>query len=56
MSFGPVGGGPFGGGGFFGSYGRGPTGPWAGCGCSSFLMILAGILLVMAGCGRMLNF
>jgi hypothetical protein len=49
--------GPFGGGGFFGnSYMNGPTGPWAGCGCSSFLMIIAGFLLVMAGCARMLNF
>ena len=35
---------------------RGPAGPWLGCGCSSFLMIAAGILLVFAGCARMLNF
>lgn len=52
-------GGPlFGGGGFFGggpgglgprsSYGMYPT-----CGCSSLLMVLAGIFLIMAGCGRM---
>jgi hypothetical protein len=40
----------------FGGYANGPTGPWAGCGCSSFLMIIAGILLVMAGCARMLHF
>jgi hypothetical protein len=55
MSQGPFG--PFfgGGGGGYG-YGRGPYGPWAGCGCSSFLIIIAGILLVFAGCARMLNF
>jgi hypothetical protein len=50
--FGPL----FGGGGYYGNYGRGPYGPWMGCGCSSFLMIVAGFLLVMAGCARMLNF
>ena len=56
MSTGPLG--PlFGGGGFYGgNYARGPYGPWAGCGCSSFLMVIAGILLVFAGCARMLNF
>lgn len=48
--------GPFGGGGYFGNMASGPAGPWAGCGCSSFLMIIAGFLLVMAGCARMLNF
>jgi hypothetical protein len=54
MSTGPFG--PFfGGGGGYG-YGRGPYGPWAGCGCSSFMIIIAGILLVFAGCARMLNF
>jgi hypothetical protein len=47
--------GPFGGGGFS-NLASGPHGPWAGCGCSSFLMIIAGFLLVMAGCARMLNF
>ena len=54
-------GGPlFGSGGFFGggqggwgSYGpQGPYGAWPGCGCSSFLMIIAGILLVFSGCMR----
>jgi len=44
----------FGSGGFFGggaaAYGpRGPYGPWPSCGCSSLLIILAGILLVCAG-------
>jgi hypothetical protein len=34
---------------------RGPYGPWAGCGCSSMFIILAGILLVMGGCLRMLG-
>jgi hypothetical protein len=52
------GGGPlFGSGGFFGGGGggygpRGPYGAWPGCGCSSFLMIAAGILLVFGGCMR----
>ena len=45
------GGGPlFGSGGFFGNAGpQGPYGPYAGCGCSSLLIIIAGILLVCAG-------
>ena len=51
--------GPFGGGGFFGGGGNyGPTGPygaWPTCGCSSLFIILAGILLVMGGCLRMLG-
>lgn len=53
------GGGPlFGSGGFFGSAGQpsGPYGPWAGCGCSTLFIILAGILLVCAGGMRMFNF
>jgi hypothetical protein len=33
----------------------GPYGPWAGCGCSSCFIILAGVLLVMGGCLRMLG-
>jgi hypothetical protein len=61
MSFGgnAGGGGPLlGSGGFFGSAARpnGPFGPWAGCGCSSLFIILAGMLLVCGGCMRMLNF
>ena len=57
MSMGP-GGGLFGGGGYYGgAYGpRGPYGAYPGCGCSSILMILAGILLVFAGCARSVNF
>jgi hypothetical protein len=47
------GGGLFGGGGFYNP--QGPYGPWAGCGCSSLFMILAGVLLIMAGCLRMFN-
>ena len=35
---------------------QGSHGPWAGCGCSSVLMILAGILLIFAGCARSFNF
>jgi hypothetical protein len=53
------GGGPlFGSGGFFGSAAQpnGPSGPWAGCGCSTLFIILAGILLVCAGGMRMFNF
>jgi hypothetical protein len=34
---------------------QGPYGPWARCGCSSFIIILAGILLVFGGCLRMLG-
>jgi hypothetical protein len=33
----------------------GPYGPWAGCGCSSCLIMMAGLLLVMGGCLRMLG-
>jgi hypothetical protein len=56
MSYG--GGGPLlGSGGFFGNAGpRGPYGPYAGCGCSTLFIILAGILLVCAGGMRMFNF
>ncbi len=46
-------GGPFGGGGYFQP--SGPTGPWMGCGCSSVLMVIAGIIMVMSGCLRMLG-
>jgi hypothetical protein len=64
MSMGPSGGGPlFGGGGFFGGgpgfFGQmgpgGPYGAWPGCGCSSLLMILAGIFLICAGVLRNFN-
>lgn len=52
-----------GGGGVFGDlfgrrreYGpRGPFGVWPGCGCSSLLIILAGMFLVCAGGLRMLG-
>jgi hypothetical protein len=56
------GGGPlFGSGGFFGGGGGpfnpgGPYGAWPGCGCSSFFIIIAGVLLVMGGCLRMAGF
>jgi hypothetical protein len=56
---GPLGGGPlFGSGGFFGNAARpnGSFGPWAGCGCSSLFIILAGMLLVCGGLLRMFNF
>ncbi len=49
MSFG----GPFGGGGYINP--GGAYGPWGGCGCSSFLIMLAGLLLVFGGCLRMLG-
>jgi hypothetical protein len=48
-----MGGGLFGGGDYYRP--SGPMGPWAGCGCSSLFIILAGILLVIGGCLRMLN-
>jgi hypothetical protein len=52
MSSGPL----FGGGDFFGNAGpRGPYGAYPGCGCSSIFIILAGILLVMGGCLRMIG-
>lgn len=34
---------------------RGPYGPYMGCGCSSVLMVIAGIIMVMSGCLRMLG-
>jgi hypothetical protein len=56
MSMGPGGGPPFGGGDWYGPMRpSGPFGPWAGCGCSSFFIILAGILLVIGGCLNMLG-
>jgi hypothetical protein len=51
MSIGP--GGLFGGGGMYQP--RGPYGAYPGCGCSSLLMVIAGILLVMAGMMRGCN-
>jgi hypothetical protein len=59
-----TGGGPlFGSGGFFGGGGTGgnmgPSGSygmWPGCGCSSFFIIAAGILLVCGGLLRTMNF
>ncbi len=52
MSTGP--GGPlFGSGGWYQP--RGPYGPWAGCGCSTLLIILAGLFLVCAGGMRMFD-
>ncbi|HJT79492.1 MAG TPA: hypothetical protein VJ739_20010 [Gemmataceae bacterium] len=48
-------GGPLlGSGGFYGSYGpSGPYGAWPTCGCSSLLIIIAGIILVCAGVMQM---
>jgi hypothetical protein len=46
-----MGSGGLGGGNFF----NGPQGPWMGCGCSSILIVLAGVLLVMGGCARMIG-
>jgi hypothetical protein len=45
--------GPLGGGGYYRP--NGPFGPWAGCGCSSLLIMIAGILLFFGGCLRMLG-
>lgn len=57
MSYGYGGGGPLlGGGGFFNSMGpTGRYGPWPTCGCSSILVVIAGIILVFAGCSGMLG-
>jgi hypothetical protein len=51
MSFGGMGGPMLGSGGYFQPTGR--AGPWMGCGCSSVLMIIGGMILVMSGCLRM---
>jgi hypothetical protein len=52
MSYG-TGGPTLGSGGFFNNMGpQGPYGAWPGCGCSSVLMILAGVILVCAGVFR----
>ena len=51
-------GGQLGGGGFFGGGSPGPQGPmgaWPTVGCSSFFIILAGMLLVCGGCLRFVN-
>jgi len=46
-------GGPLGSGGYYGRMGEyspsGPYGAWPTCGCSSLVIILAGILLVCGG-------
>jgi hypothetical protein len=58
MSTGGLGSGGFfgGGGGGYSNYGpSGPYGAWPTCGCSSFLIILAGIILVCAGMLRLLG-
>ncbi len=51
-------GGPFGGGGgLFGGMGpQGPHGAWPGCGCSSLIIILAGLMMAFGGCMRMVGF
>jgi hypothetical protein len=51
MSMGP--GGLLGGGGWYQP--AGPHGLYPTCGCSSVLIILAGILLVLGGCFRMMG-
>ena len=51
-----MGSGGMGGGGLFNQMGpSGQYGAWPGCGCSSIFMILAGILLVMGGCLKMVG-
>jgi len=53
MGTGPGGPGLFGSGGFYRP--TGPYGAYPGCGCSSFFIILAGILLVFGGLLRSCN-
>jgi hypothetical protein len=50
-------GGQLGGGGFFGGSAGpgGPFGVWPSLGCSSFFIILAGMLLVCGGCLRLVG-
>ena len=56
MSTGDGGFGGLGGGGFFGRMRPdGQYGAWPGCGCSSLVIILAGMLLVCGGCLRMVG-
>lgn len=56
FGMGGMGQGPGPGGGFGGGYGpRGPYGAYPGCGCSSFFIIAAGILLVFGGLLRSCN-
>ena len=51
-----MGDGGVGGGGFFGRMApSGSYGAWPGCGCSSLFIIVAGIILVMGGCLKMLG-
>ena len=39
-----------------GSYGpAGPYGAYPGCGCSTFFIMMAGMLLLFGGCLRMLH-
>jgi hypothetical protein len=51
-----IGGGSFFGGGMGGLDPRGPYGAWPGCGCSSAILILAGMLLICSGCLRSFGF
>lgn len=56
FGMGGMGPGPGGGYGGYGGYGpRGPYGAYPGCGCSSFFIIAAGILLVFGGMLRSCN-
>ncbi len=56
FGMGGMGQGPGGYGGFGGGYGpRGPYGAYPGCGCSSFFIVAAGILLVFGGLLRSCN-
>jgi hypothetical protein len=48
------GGGCLGGGGSYGP--QGPYGAYPGCGCSTFFIMMAGMLLLFGGCLRMFNF
>jgi hypothetical protein len=47
------GGGCLGGGGSYGP--QGPYGAYPGCGCSTFFIMMAGMLLLFGGCLKMLN-
>ena len=47
-----------GGGGFFGRSDAGPSGrfgAWPGCGCSSIIIIIAGLMMAFGGCLRLIG-
>jgi hypothetical protein len=53
MSYGGPG---LGGGSFFGNAGpSGPYGAYPACGCSSFILVIAGLMIAFVGCSQMIG-